>query len=44
MNGFDSSVELRRNALEIFVGNVRGKRPLGGPRRRWVGDVWALSF
>jgi hypothetical protein len=29
----------KRNAYRIFVGNPEGKRPLGGPRRRWVDNI-----
>jgi hypothetical protein len=29
----------KRNAYKILVGNPKGKRPLGGPRRRWVDNV-----
>jgi hypothetical protein len=29
----------KRNACRIFVGKPEGKRPLGGPRRRWVGNI-----
>jgi hypothetical protein len=28
----------KRNAYRILVGNPEGKRPLGRPRRRWVGN------
>jgi hypothetical protein len=28
-----------RNAYRILVGKPEGKRPLGGPRRRWVDDI-----
>jgi hypothetical protein len=28
-----------RNAYRILVGNSEGKRPLGRPRRRWVGNI-----
>jgi hypothetical protein len=27
-----------RNAYRILVGKPEGKRPLGGPRRRWVNN------
>jgi hypothetical protein len=26
----------KRNAYRLLVGKADGKRPLGGPRRRWV--------
>jgi hypothetical protein len=29
----------KRNAYRILVGNPEGKRPLGGPRRRWVDNT-----
>jgi hypothetical protein len=29
----------KRNAYRILVGKPEGKRPLGGPRRRWVEKV-----
>jgi hypothetical protein len=28
-----------RNAYRIFVGKPEGKRPLGRPIRRWVGNI-----
>jgi hypothetical protein len=28
-----------RNAYRILVGKSEGKRPLGRPRRRWMGNV-----
>jgi hypothetical protein len=28
-----------RNAYRILVGNPKGKRPLGRPRRRWVDNI-----
>jgi hypothetical protein len=28
-----------RNAYKILVGKPEGKRPLGGPRRRWVDNI-----
>jgi hypothetical protein len=27
------------NACKIFVGKPEGKRPLGGPRRRWGDNI-----
>jgi hypothetical protein len=30
----------KRNAYRIFVGKPEGKRPLGRPRRRWIGLIW----
>jgi hypothetical protein len=29
----------RRNAYRLLVGKPEGKRPLGRPRRRWVGNL-----
>jgi hypothetical protein len=29
----------KRNAYKILVGKPEGKRPLGRPRSRWVGNV-----
>jgi hypothetical protein len=29
----------KRNAYRILVGNPEGKRPLGRPRCRWVGNI-----
>jgi hypothetical protein len=29
----------KSNAYRILVGNPEGKRPLGTPRRRWVGNI-----
>jgi hypothetical protein len=29
----------KRNAYAILLGVPEGKRPLGGPRRRWVNDI-----
>jgi hypothetical protein len=29
----------RRNAYRILVGKPDGKRPLGGPGRRWVDNI-----
>jgi hypothetical protein len=26
----------KRNVYGLLVGNIEGKRPLGGPRRRWI--------
>jgi hypothetical protein len=28
-----------RNAFRILVGKPEGKRPLGRPRRRWMGNI-----
>jgi hypothetical protein len=29
----------KRNAYEILLGKPEGKRPLGRPRRRWMGNI-----
>jgi hypothetical protein len=29
----------KRNACRLLVGKPEGKRPLGGPRRRWVNNI-----
>jgi hypothetical protein len=29
----------KRNAYRILVRKPEGKRPLGGPRRRWVDNI-----
>jgi hypothetical protein len=29
----------KRNAYRLFMGKPEGKRPLGRPRRRWVGNI-----
>jgi hypothetical protein len=29
----------KRKAYRILVGKPKGKRPLGRPRRRWVGNI-----
>jgi hypothetical protein len=29
----------KRNAYSILVGKLEGKRPLGRPRRRWMGNI-----
>jgi hypothetical protein len=29
----------KRNACRILVGKPEGKRPLGGPRHRWVENI-----
>jgi hypothetical protein len=32
-------MRVKRNAYRILVGKPEGKRPLGRPRFRWVGNV-----
>jgi hypothetical protein len=34
-----STVREKWNAYRIFMGKPDGKRPLGGPRRRWVDNI-----
>jgi hypothetical protein len=29
----------KKNSYRILVGKSEGKRPLGGPRHRWVGNI-----
>jgi hypothetical protein len=29
----------KRNVYRLLVGKPEGKRPLGRPRRRWIGNV-----
>jgi hypothetical protein len=29
----------KRNAYRLLVGKPEGRRPLGTPRRRWVGNI-----
>jgi hypothetical protein len=37
--GHIARMEDTRNAYRILVGKPEGKRPLGKPRRKWVGDI-----
>jgi hypothetical protein len=39
MGGVYSTNGEKRNAYRILVGNPNGKRPLGGPRRRWEDNI-----
>jgi hypothetical protein len=32
-------MEKTRNAYRLLVGKPEGKRPLGTPTRRWVGNI-----
>jgi hypothetical protein len=34
----------RRNAYRILVGKPDGKRPLGRPRRRWVDNIYLVTY
>jgi hypothetical protein len=29
----------KRNVYRLLVGKPEGKRPLGRPRRRWIGNI-----
>jgi hypothetical protein len=29
----------KRNAYRLLIGKPEGRRPLGRPRRRWVGNI-----
>jgi hypothetical protein len=29
----------KRNVYRLLVGNSKGKRPLGRPRRRWIDNI-----
>jgi hypothetical protein len=37
--GHEARIGEKRNAYRILGGNPEGKRPLGRPRRRWVGNI-----
>jgi hypothetical protein len=37
--GHVAGMRKTRNAYRILVGKPEGKRPLGRPRRRWVGNI-----
>jgi hypothetical protein len=39
MGGSCSTNGEKRNAYRLLVGKPEGKRPLGRPRRRWVGNI-----
>jgi hypothetical protein len=32
-------MEEKRNVYRLLVGKSEGKRPLGRPRRRWIGNI-----
>jgi hypothetical protein len=29
----------KRNVYRLLIGNPEGKRPLGGPRHRWIDNI-----
>jgi hypothetical protein len=37
--GHVARIGAKRNAYTILVGELEGKRPLGGARRRWVDNI-----
>jgi hypothetical protein len=37
--GHVARIREKKNACKIIVGKLAGKRPLGRPRRRWVGNI-----
>jgi hypothetical protein len=37
--GHVAQMEEKRNAYRILVGNPEGKRPLEGPRCKWVDNI-----
>jgi hypothetical protein len=37
--GHVARMGLKRNVYRLLVGNPEGKRPLGRPRRRWIGNI-----
>jgi hypothetical protein len=37
--GHVARMEEKRNAYRLLVGKPEGRRPLGRPRRRWVGNI-----
>jgi hypothetical protein len=37
--GHIARIGRKKNAYRLLVGNPEGKRPLGRPRREWVGNV-----
>jgi hypothetical protein len=34
-----AQMDAKRNEYRILVGESKGKRPLGRPRRRWVDNI-----
>jgi hypothetical protein len=34
----------KRNAYRLLVGKAEGKRPLGRPRHRWMGNIRIILF
>jgi hypothetical protein len=42
--GYAERMGEKMNAYRILVGKPEGKRPLGRPRRRWMGNIkWILE-
>jgi hypothetical protein len=39
MGGACSTNGEKRNACRLLVGKPEGRRPLGRPRRRWLGNI-----
>jgi hypothetical protein len=39
MGGACSTYGKKRGAYRILVGRPEGRRPFGGPRRRWEGNI-----
>ena len=37
--GHVARIEQSRNVCRVSVGNLRGKKPLGRPRRRWEDNI-----
>jgi hypothetical protein len=37
--GYVARMAAKRNAYRILVGKPEGKRPLGRPKGRWVGNI-----
>jgi hypothetical protein len=39
MAGHVARMGVKRNAYRVLVGKPERKRPLGGPRRRWMDNI-----
>jgi hypothetical protein len=37
--GYVARMGEKRNVYRLLVGKLEGKRPLGRPRRRWMGNI-----